>query len=404
MNTLAIDHGWSLDQLTEMAGGTLQPAERLRVAGHPEEAAAGERRVSGVSIDTRTLERGALFVPLPGGKADGHAFLVQAFERGAAAALCSVEHYAGLAGHEPGPLVVVADVTAALQRIAQRHRRGWEGALLAITGSNGKTTTKELVAAALSTAAPTLKTSGNLNNHWGVPLTLLRLRSEHRHAVVELGMNRPGEIAMLAGLAKPTAGLITNVGTAHLERFGSLASLAREKASLGFALEADHTLYASADSPALIAALQGAPCRLVTFGLSDQAEVRPSRLEDLGPRGTRLEVGGFPAFRLPLVGRHQVSNALGALAVARGFALDPERTVRALERGETLPGRMEIRAVRGATLLVDCYNANPDSARGALATLEAWPGATRRIAVLGDMLELGDQAPALHHEAGADCY
>jgi len=398
MSTLSTTRGWSPSQLAEMSDGVLQPASTSAGAGA---ATRTDGLVTGVSIDTRTLQPGDLFVPLPGSRTDGHTFLARAFARGAAASFCSVEHYAGVAGHEPGPLIVVADVTAALQRLAQRHRRGWSGTLLAITGSNGKTTTKELVAAVFATAKKTLKTEGNLNNHWGLPLTLLQLAPEHEVAVVEMGMNRPGEIAMLAGLARPTAGLITNVGTAHIERFGSIASLAREKASLGFALEADHWLFASADSPALLAALEGAPARLVTFGLNANADLTPRRIEDLGPRGTRIEVPGFPPFRLPLIGRHQVSNALAALAVALAYGLDPRAVAAALENESALPGRMEIARVRDATLLLDFYNANPDSTRAALEALATWPGATRRIALLGDMLELGDQAAALHREVGA---
>ena len=286
-------------------------------------------------------------------------------------------------------------------RLGRRHRETWRGLMLCITGSAGKTTTKDLVAAALATAQPTLKTEGNLNNHWGVPMTLMRLRPEHRAAVVEIAMNHPGEIALLAALAVPGAALITNAGSAHLEGLGSLEAIAREKASLGFALRAGEPLFAGADSPRLLAALAGVKARLVTYGFAKQAELRPRRVEDLGERGSRLEVAGFPAIHLHLIGAHQVANALGALAVARELKLDPGVVAGAISAYRPARGRMEVRHARGATLLVDTYNANPESTAAALETLDAWPDATRRIAVLGDMLELGEGAAALHRETAA---
>jgi UDP-N-acetylmuramoyl-tripeptide--D-alanyl-D-alanine ligase len=219
--------------------------------------------------------------------------------------------------------------------------------------------------------------------------------------VVEIAMNHPGEIAALAGLAGPGMAVITNAGTAHLEGLGSREAIAREKASLAFALGPQQVAFAGADSPRLIAALAGAPCRVVRFGLSAEADLHPIRVESLGPEGSRVEVAGFPPLRLGLVGTHQVANALAALAVARELRLDPAAVVAALEACRPGKARMQIQHARGATLLVDCYNANPESTRAALDTLAGWPGAGRRIALLGDMLELGPAAAELHRETGA---
>ncbi|HYM80158.1 MAG TPA: UDP-N-acetylmuramoyl-tripeptide--D-alanyl-D-alanine ligase [Candidatus Limnocylindria bacterium] len=391
----------TLTQIAQMTGGDLIVRE---VPSEPALREALLRAgVISVGIDSRTLEPGALFVPLPGQNVDGHRFLADAFRRGAIAALCARAAHAAFAGREPGPLVLVDDVTAALQRLARRVRDAWGGPVLGVTGSAGKTTTKDLAAAALATGAPTLKTEGNLNNHWGVPLTLLRLRPEHRAAVVEMAMSAAGEIAYLAAIARPDAGIITNAGSAHLggEGLGSVAAVAREKAALAAALPEGRPLFAGADSPPLIAALAGMKCRVIRYGLAHDADVRPRALEDLGPEGTRFEVEGFPPVHLRLIGRHQVQNALAALAVAREYRLDPAAVVAALEAERPATGRMQVRRALGATLLVDSYNANPDSTRAALATLAEWPDARRRIAVLGDMLELGPGAGALHRDVGA---
>ena len=399
MTAFAVAPMLTLPRLAQLTDGDLVVREM------PHEPLAREAFLQsgfdGVAIDTRTLKPGQLFVPLAGARADGHAFLAEAFARGAAAALCARVRHAEWAGREPGPLVLVDDVTAALQRMAGRWRAGWTGPLIGVTGSAGKTTTKDLVALALGTRAATLKTEGNLNNHWGVPLTLLALRPSHQAAVVEIAMNRPGEIAALAAIARPNAAVITNAGSAHLEGLGSLEAIAREKASLAFALKAGEIAFVGADSPRLMSALAGAPCRLVRYGFARTAEVRPRAVESLGAAGSRIEVEGFPTLRLPLVGRHQVANALAALAVARELGCEPAAVVAALEGYRPSRGRMEIRRLRGATLLVDCYNANPESTRAALETLAGWPDARRRIALLGDMLELGPRAGELHRETAA---
>ncbi len=388
----------TLVQLAQWAGGDLV------VHDVPGNATAREALlrdgVSGATLDSRAIEPGMLFVPLPGSRTDGHAFLDEAFARGAGAALCARAVHARIAHLPLGPLVLVEDVTAALQRVAGRLRERWPGWMVAVTGSAGKTTTKELVAAALATAGPVLRTEGNLNNHWGVPLTLMGLAAEHHAAVIEMGMNHAGEIAALAAIARPDACIITNAGSAHLENLGSLEGIAHEKASLAWALRRGAPAFVGADSPRLLEAVKGAPAEAITYGLAASAQVRPERWEDLGDAGSRLEVAGFPPLQLQLIGHHQVCNALAALAVARYRKLDPAKVVEALAAKQPLKGRMQVQHVAGATLLVDHYNANPDSMHAALETLERWPRAKRRIAVLGDMRELGGTAAHLHREVG----
>ena len=388
----------TLVQLAQWAGGDLVVRE---VPSDPlAREALLKSGITGATLDTRALRAGMLFVPLPGSRVDGHAYLDEAFARGAGAALCARAVHPQVAHLPLGPLVLVDDVTAALQRLASKLRELWGGWVLGVTGSAGKTTTKELVSAVLATDGAVLRTEGNLNNHWGVPLTLMGLLPEHRRAVVEMGMNHAGEIAALAAIAEPNAAIITNAGSAHLENLGSLDAIAREKASLAWALKPGDPAFVCADSPRLMTAMQGCPAHVVTYGVGAGAEVRPTSVEDLGDQGTRFTVPGFRPVHLRLIGLHQVANAVGALAVARELRLDPEAVVGALEAHRPLKGRMEVKHAAGATLLVDYYNANPDSMRAALATLASWPRAKRRIAVLGDMRELGGTAAALHREVG----
>jgi len=392
--------GVTLVELAQWAGGDLVVREV------PGDAAAREAllrsRVHGATLDTRALKPGMLFVPLPGSRTDGHAFLDEAFARGAAAALCARDVHVKIAHLPLGPLVLVDDVTVGLQKLATRVRDRWAGWAIAITGSAGKTTTKELVSAVLATAGPVLKTTGNLNNHWGVPLTMMGLEPAHRAAVLEMGMNHAGEIAALAAIAHVNACVITNAGSAHLENLGSLEAIANEKAALAYALRPGEPAFVGADSPLLLAAVKEAPAHIIPYGLSRAAEVRPERVEDLGPDGSKFTVAGFPPVHLKLIGMHQVANALAAIAVARHLNLDPGAVTAALEAYKPLKGRMEIQHAGGATLIVDHYNANPDSMRAALATLAGWPGAKRRIAVLGDMRELGETAARLHEGVGAE--
>ncbi len=389
----------TLVQLAQWAQGDLVVREAPRDPQAREALLASG--ITGATLDSRAIVPGMLFVPLPGLNVDGHAFLDEAFAKGAGAALCRRDVHPRIADVPLGPLIVVPDVTVALQKIAGRLRGLWPGLVIGVTGSAGKTTTKELLAAAFSTSAPTLRTEGNLNNHWGVPLTLLALRREHQVAVIELAMNHPGEIAALAAFTKPAAAVITNAGSAHLEHMGSLEGIAREKASLAIALKAGAPAFVCADSERLMAALKGTSALLVPYGMSEGAAVRPSRVEDLGAEGSRIELEGFPPIHLKLVGRHQVLNALAALAAARHYRLDPDKVAAALEAHRPMKGRMEVKRASGATLIVDCYNANPDATQLALGTLASWPRAERRIAVLGDMLELGERAAELHRETGA---
>ncbi len=351
----------------------------------------------GVSADTRTLQAGALFVALKGERFDAHAFISEAFEKGAGAALVSREV------EGPGPLVLVPDTLDALRALAAAHRRTLSPRVVAITGSTGKTTTKEMIAAVLSRGWKTGKTPGNYNNEIGVPLALLELDSSHEAAVVELAMRGHGQIGDLARMARPQVGVITNIGLSHLELLGSREAIAEAKAELLSSLPASGTAVLNADDEFFPFLRERSPARIISFGWSAEADVRAEEVK-LRPDGSTqfLLAGDQGDVRVQLrsPGRHQVLNAAATAAAAFALGAQPEWVRTGLEafEGEEMRSRI-LTAPGGYVVIDDCYNAAPDSMRVALELLADLPAA-RRWAVLGDMKELGPLAPEWHREVG----
>ncbi|HWQ56147.1 MAG TPA: UDP-N-acetylmuramoyl-tripeptide--D-alanyl-D-alanine ligase [Bryobacteraceae bacterium] len=369
----------------ELAAAARAMDARPGPGGIPEGTTSG-----GWSVDTRTLNRGDVFFALRGDNHDGHAWVQAATEKGAAAVVVESETGA------PRELVV-EDTLVALQRLAAHARLNWGGTVVGVTGSAGKTTTKDAIAHLLSAELRVGKTVGNFNNHVGVPLSILRLPDECRVAVLEMGMNHAGEIRRLAGIAAPQIGVVTNVGYAHVECFSGIEGVAAAKRELIEALPAGGTAVLNADDPLVAAFRETHPGPVVTFGLGEGADVRAVDV-DLGCAGSRFRVDGV-AFESPLAGRHGVLNALAALAVARVLGIPAARlgdAVRTLPAGKMRSERLEH---DGVTVWNDCYNANPEAMRAMIDVLAATPAA-RRVAVLGEMLELGRAAEALHREVG----
>jgi UDP-N-acetylmuramoyl-tripeptide--D-alanyl-D-alanine ligase len=361
-----------------------------------------DTELSGVSTDTRGDLAGKLFVALIGANHDAHAFLAQALAGGAAGLLVSKPE-AVPAGAEAA-VIAVADTTAALGALAAGHRASFAGPVVAITGSNGKTTTKEMCAAILSGLGPCLKNRGNLNNNIGLPLTLLERDAAHRTLVVEIGMNHRGEIAPLAAIAKPTVGVITNVGTAHIEHLGSREAIALEKGDLVAALPETATAVLNADDPRALAQRERTRARVLGFGTGPAADVRAEHVTALGERGFAFDLV-TPQGRTPVqvagLADSTVPNALAAAAAALAAGATLAEVAEGLARYRPVGGRMERVALpRNIILINDTYNANPQSMQVALESLAKLKGRSRAIAVLGDMGELGDSALEAHRATG----
>ncbi len=356
--------------------------------------------LGGVSIDTRTIAKGDLFIAVRGPNHDSHDYLERALEAGAAG--CLVER-----GRRTPPgttAIAVDDTTLALGALAAGHRSEFEGPVIAITGSNGKTTTKEMCAAILSQAGPCLKNRGNLNNQYGLPLTLLSREPEHRAAVVEIGMNHRGEIAPLAAIARPTVGVITNIGTAHIEHLGSQEEIALEKGDLFSGLAPGGLAVVNADDELAAAQARRAPGAVLSFGLGEDADVRARDVEPAGLEGFCFRLTapqGAVDVRVSGLGETTIPNALAAAAgaLAAGFTLD--HVVAGLAAHSSVRGRMEPRSAGGLRIVDDTYNANPESVAEALKSLGRLKGGRRAVAVLGDMGELGDAATGAHRAVGA---
>jgi UDP-N-acetylmuramoyl-tripeptide--D-alanyl-D-alanine ligase len=355
----------------------------------------------GVCTDSRSLARGELFVAIRGERYDGHEFLGMAQDRGAAGPLIDGRH----AGAALLPVIVVDDTRRALGRIGRSWRGRFAPVLIAITGSNGKTTTKEMLASILRAhagAAAVLATKGNLNTDIGVPLTLLGLRAAHKYAVVELGMNHPGEIATLAALARPTAALVNNAQREHLEFMRSVEAVAAENASVFDALPADGVAVINADDGQAAAFRHAAGSRRkVEFGLDAPAPVSGNyALKHLSSEIAISTPAGKCSAALAIPGLHNVRNALAAAACAHAAGVPPAAIGAGLSAFRPYSGRLQVkRAASGATVIDDSYNANPDSVRAAIDVLAAC--AVPTVLVLGDMGEVGEQGPAVHREIGA---
>lgn len=355
-------------------------------------------KVSGFSTDSRSLQPGELFIPLRGEHYDGHDFLAQAARHGAAACL-SEEMVGGLTI----PVVQVDDSLKALGDLAAAVRNQFRGPVVSITGTTGKTTTKEMLASILMRTGDGLKSAGNYNNLIGVPLTLFGLQESHQWAVVEMGMSERGEIARLTEITAPQIGVITNVGRAHLASMENIDAIARAKGELFANLSSGGTAVANADDPYVVQLPVANGVRRVLYGLSRQAHVRAEQvIASNGAVKFVLLVAGEPrAVRLSLPGRHNVMNALAAAAAAQVLEVSLDDIVAGLENFKPVPGRMELIGLAGDVLLLeDSYNANPLSMRAALDALHDLGGQGRRIALLGDMLELGLAAKELHREIG----
>lgn len=353
-----------------------------------------EATAAGYSIDSRTVRPGDLFFAIRGPRHDGHDYVEQALAAGAGAAVVAE----GYRSERADGMIRVADPAEALCRLASAARRYWGRSVVAVTGSNGKTTTKEAVAALLSAAFPVAKSVGNLNNALGLPLSILRIGSRDRAAVLELGMNHAGEIDRLAAIAQPDIAVVTNVSAAHVGHFDSLAGVAAAKRELIEALDSNATAVLNADDERVAAFRAAHAGRTITFGIEQAADVRAEDVVDLGADGVRFRVEE-QRFETPLAGRHNVYNILAALAAARLFGLAWPTLAAQVRQLNPVAMRGEIRCIGGVTVIDDCYNANPAAMRAMLQVLGSIP-ARRRIAVLGEMRELGSQSRVLHRDLG----
>lgn len=366
-----------------------------------------------VCTDSRALVPGCLFVALKGERFDAHDFLDEVVKGGATGLVVNESSLSnnslspkGREGQGEGKVAVYAvrDTLHALGRLARFHRDRFKIPLCAVTGSNGKTTTKELISSILSMRGPALKTQGNLNNEIGVPLTLFNLEPTHVAAVIEMGMNHAGEIARLTDIARPDAGLITIVQPAHLEGLGSIEGVANAKGELFHGMPATATAVVNLDDARVAAQSQGIGSRRLTYGRAEGAQVRLVSVEQQGRQGLSLRIAyagkEYPA-ALRLVGDHNAMNATGAFATAIALGYSPDECVRGLEAASAHARRLQILdAPHGVTVVDDCYNANPASMQAALRTVQELASEGRAIAVLGDMLELGGEETHEHTQMG----
>jgi UDP-N-acetylmuramoyl-tripeptide--D-alanyl-D-alanine ligase len=375
------------------------------VGGAPGAGLNPVARVAGVSIDSRTLRPGELFIAIHGPRHDGHDFVASALERGAVAAMVAQSQAGRYAAAVRERCIAVGDTFEALKQLGRAVRQAWGGKIAGITGSVGKTTTKEILAALLGAKLRVLKSEGNLNNEYGLPLTLFRLEETHEAAVLEMGMSRRGELARLAVIARPDVGVVTRVAPAHLEFFASVDEIALAKRELIEGLNGrESTAVLNADDPRVMAFGPFAPGRVLTYGIEAPAFFSAEAIEDRGALGSAFDYvspEGRVRLDLSVPGRHVIYNALAALATASVWnigAAEAQSVFRTLRvpamRGELL------QFSNGAALINDSYNSSPAALHAMIGVLAATPNYRRRILAAGEMRELGSASPELHREAG----
>jgi UDP-N-acetylmuramoyl-tripeptide--D-alanyl-D-alanine ligase len=384
---------------------SLKDLEKLRPVEVVNKGLFRNKKITGVSTDSRTVQPGNIFIALRGEKFDGHQFIVEAVKQYPAAVIVDAgwrQENLELAGQLKSTVIVVPDTTKALGDLANIYRKKFSIPVIAVGGSNGKTTTKEMIGAVLRTAYSVLSTEGNLNNHIGVPHVLFRLTPKHDVAVVELGTNHFGEMKYLCGIVEPTHALITNIGREHLEFFGDEQGVTKEETELFTAVASKGVAFVNADDDYLMKAEKKVRHTL-KYGMARSADVQA--------RHVHVNGYGQPAFDLAVkkkisevhlsaTGRHNVSNALAAAAVGLKFKVPMKEIISALERYTGAAKRMEVIKRNEITILNDTYNANPDSVLAALKTLRSMNTAGKKIVVLADMLELGEKAEHEHAKIG----
>ena len=357
-------------------------------------------RVATVWNDSRMVGRGDVFVAIATDKDDGHRYVGAAFAAGAAAAIVNGKAAVDCASSDREKLIAVADPVKAVQRIAARYRRELGILLIAVTGSSGKTTTRSFIAEVLKTTVPVGETYTNWNNHIGVPLSICRFTGEELAGVIEMGANHTGEISELSRIARPDIALITNIGYAHIGLFGSLAGTTRAKFEIVDGLDRKKgMLLLNGDDERIVASARHRRFRTVYFGLSERCQVRPEKVRFNPRKGLDLSVDGY-TFHIPVPGRHFMYSALPAIYLGRLCGVPDRKIAQALAAQKPCSMRGTIEKKRGVTFIVDCYNANPSSMENAVATLVEMAKPDRRVAIIGDMLELGKYAKQLHADLG----
>jgi UDP-N-acetylmuramoyl-tripeptide--D-alanyl-D-alanine ligase len=354
--------------------------------------------VTGVSIDSRTIRAGMVFFALKGPRFDGRGFVPAAFEKGALAAVVEEGRSGEIGPSAGGLLIPVADALKALQDLASLYRKQLAFPFIAVTGTNGKTTTKDMIAAVLRTKFRTAKTEGNLNNAIGVPLSLCACDNSHEAAVLEMGTNHPGEIRRLCEIARPTHGVLTNIGLAHLEFLGDIDGVAAEKSDLLRGLGEGGTAFLNGDD-ARVASMKSIAPRTLIFGFGEGCDVS-GRILKTEPSGAVLFEVEDRKFRINVPGMHNASNALAAVAVGKTFGVPWDSIQDALERFSPPEHRTRVTTIAGVRIVDDSYNANPSSVEQAVLMLKSMPSLKRRAVVLGDMLELGGRSEAEHRRIG----